>query len=596
MAKKPSKNWALLIFSLPFASVGLGFLFISILPTLYEGAQMSTWQPAQAKVLSVDLESHSGEDGTTYQAFGSYEYQVNGINYYGDRLGISSGADNVGTWHRTMSGTLKNIRERGLTVTVYYNPSNPAEAIVDPKPRWNLLAFKMIFVLVFGGAGIGLFYWVIQNNRKHIDPGSIPDAANKPWLTHKDWASPVIYSNAKHTLYIAWGVSAFWMLLTAPAMLAIPSELAKGNIAILAVALFPLVGVGLIVWAVKSTRRWQAIGRTPLTLDPYPGSIGGQVGGHIDTNIRHHANHKFSIALSSVYSYSSGSGKNRSQHERVNWHASGYADMQISSSGTRLVFCFDVPEGLPESELKADRYNYWKVTLKGLAVSTVAGVETDIERQFVIPVFATAKPSQSIRVNSSNHQQAEREVQLEQVVDIQQTREGLNLHFPMGRNAKMNFSFLGFGVLFSAAGFFAGFMGAPLFLVFIFVAVGGAIALGSLYSLINTLNTTVSHSNITTFRSVLGVCISHNDTPTDAVAKLRIHRTGSSTQGSDHREYFAIRAHLNNGKKITLAESLCGQDAAQELAESIAYNSGIALEARPVSVKQIRAERNAAKK
>ena len=63
------------------------------------------------------------------------------------------------------------------------------------------------------------------------------------------------------------------------------------------------------------------------------------------------------------------------------------------------------------------------------------------------------------------------------------------------------------------------------------------------------------------------------------------------SSGTDHKVFFAIRAHLNNGKKITVAESLMGQGAAEQVAEALAFYSGFELDKRVVTIKQRRAER-----
>lgn len=134
--QNPKKNWLLLLLSIPFSLIGLGFLFISIIPILYEGVVMLNWQPVQAKVLHVELNSYqNGDSGTTYLASGRYKYTVDGISYQANRLGITSGHDDVGGWQRRMSGTMKEIKKRDLSLRVYYNPDNPANAIVDPSPR-----------------------------------------------------------------------------------------------------------------------------------------------------------------------------------------------------------------------------------------------------------------------------------------------------------------------------------------------------------------------------------------------------------------------------------------------------------------------------
>ena len=66
----------LMLFALPFAGVGVGFLLFSIIPSLYEWQQMASWRPVQATVLSAELETHRGDDSTTYQAVARYRYSI----------------------------------------------------------------------------------------------------------------------------------------------------------------------------------------------------------------------------------------------------------------------------------------------------------------------------------------------------------------------------------------------------------------------------------------------------------------------------------------------------------------------------------------
>jgi hypothetical protein len=78
------------------------------------------------------------------------------------------------------------------------------------------------------------------------------------------------------------------------------------------------------------------------------------------------------------------------------------------------------------------------------------------------------------------------------------------------------------------------------------------------------------------------------------VRKLRIYKTGSMSSGSEHKVFYAVRAHLRNGKKITLAESLVGQGAVHEVAEALAFYSGFELDKAVVTASQLRAERKQA--
>ena len=84
----------------------------------------------------------------------------------------------------------------------------------------------------------------------------------------------------------------------------------------------------------------------PVTLDPFPGSIGGHVGGTVDINLPFDQNAKFLLTLTNIHRYVSGSGKNRSRQEKARWQDVIVAHAEPGSKGTRLTFRFDVPEGL----------------------------------------------------------------------------------------------------------------------------------------------------------------------------------------------------------------------------------------------------------
>lgn len=65
--------------------------------------------------------------------------------------------------------------------------------------------------------------------------------------------------------------------------------------------MFPLVGIGLLIWAIRTTLEWRRFGQTLLTLDPYPGSIGGHVGGFIEVPIRFLETQIFKLDLLCVH-------------------------------------------------------------------------------------------------------------------------------------------------------------------------------------------------------------------------------------------------------------------------------------------------------
>lgn len=163
--KKQPGAWVLGLFALPFAAVGLGMLLLSVLPTLYDWSRMQFWQPAEATLLAASLDRSRGSDSTSYTVKARYRYTVAGQVYEGERVAIGGGADNVGDFQQALGARLEQALRAGRPVQVWFDPSRPADAVIDRSLRAGLLAFKMVFVVVFGGVGIGLLVFAARGGQ-----------------------------------------------------------------------------------------------------------------------------------------------------------------------------------------------------------------------------------------------------------------------------------------------------------------------------------------------------------------------------------------------------------------------------------------------
>ena len=139
----------------------------------------------------------------------------------------------------------------------------------------------------------------------------------------------VIRSDAKSAVVGTWFFSGFWNLVSWPVMFAIPDEINNGNLAALAALMFPIIGLCLFYVAINKTREWRRFGVTQLQLDPYPGAIGGHVGGIVDlTSSRIDRSTQFEVTLECIHSRLCGSGSDRSRRNTVCWQARGPAEMR----------------------------------------------------------------------------------------------------------------------------------------------------------------------------------------------------------------------------------------------------------------------------
>jgi hypothetical protein len=559
-----------LLFALPFAGVGIGFLVFGVIPNLYEWHQMKNWPQVEARLLDAGLSTNRGSKSDTYQAIARYSYRYQAQNYTSERVAIMGGSDNIGDFQQGLARHLELAHRMGQPVPAWVNPNDPGDAVLNRDLRWNLLGFKMIFVLVFGGVGIGLMVFTLKAK---VGATYHPESTSKPWLAQQEWASPEVTCDSKSSLWLIWFIATVWNLTSLPATLAAPEEWADGNKLILIALIFPLAGIYLLVWAIKYTLSWRRFGLLRLMLDPYPGSLGGQVGGTIEIPIAYNPKQRFPVNLQCVRRYVTGSGKNRTSHESIIWQSNGLAHSQPSATGgTRLALGFNVPANLPASETYSDDYRFWRLELN----ADLPGV--DLHRQFEIPVFATGEKSRTESPLSTNHPQLneEREANIEAVANIQQIPGGVRMHYPMlHRAAGNNLVGLVCGLFFAGAGILMHFESdAPAFMVWIFTLVGVLIIYVCLKWLFTSLYVQLDHNGLISERYWLGMAIGRDQIPRADIKKLYIDISARGQSAEGYQEICKIIALTRDGKKILIAMNLKGRDTAQLALEAIGGLSG----------------------
>ena len=562
MSAVGKRPWALLLFGIPFAAVSVGMLFWALLPALQESHDMKAWAPVPAHVLEVDLEIHQGDGSATYKVAARYRYQYQGVIYHGDRVGLSSGSDNLGDWQQSMAAKLQSARQHGQAITVYVNPAHPAEAIIDREPRWALLLFYGVFVVVFGIVGFGLmiFGW-----RQISSVAKVDDAT--PWLSKKEWASPAIVASQTGATWALWGFAIIWCALSAPANIVIVDEVGKGNWAILVIVLFDVVGVGLIVAAIRQTLSARRFGATVLQMDPWPGSIGGQVGGMIAARVPFDEALAFSVKLSCVHTYTSGSGKNSSTHHDPLWQETRWFHAHRANDGmSDLWFCFDVPNHLPASEETSSNYHHWQLQ----ANADIPGI--DFERTWELPVFATGKASRDAgrKVRESNEEVM---AALEGLMNLRQIPGGISMDYRAGRHWASGLLLIAVGGIFAGV---AVFVGQSLSGVGDNVITGvsgllgsGLLLLGS-WQWVNRLQVQIDHSRVLIRYSVLGLSMLTRELALSEVQGITIVRGSRMQKGTDVTQYYSLKVRMRGGARYAIGDGFEGHNQARQAADAIA--------------------------
>ena len=547
------------IFALPFFGTGVWMLW-SVSNVFLDAFQMQDWVQVEARLLSGGYTSHRGDDAYTYEAYARYTYDVQGQTFVADRVGLSSGSDNIGSYQQEIGNNLSRAHAGGESILVYVDPNDPSQAIIDRGVRWGMVGFKSIFLFVFGGVGLGLliFMWRAPKEKDKTDPRY----ADSPWLLDDDWQTATIRSSSKASMYGVWAFAALWNLISAPLPFVMYDEVVnKGNYLALVALLFTAVGIGLLVWAIRRTLEWRRFGASPVTLDPFPGSIGGHVGGTINLAIPYDPANEYQLSLTNIKSYISGSGKNRSRNEKAEWQDMIVAHSESTGSGTRLTFRFDVPEGLDESDAERDdTYYIWRLNLS-------ADMEgTDLDRSFDIPVYATATQSRSLSKlaveRSTEKQTAMADKAVLEIIKLVHDAGGRSMKYPAGRNLLASLPGFIVGSVFAAIGWFVA-ADAGVFFASVFGGIGALVAIGTLYSMLNSLEVSRDANGIRTVRRILGIPVKRSSMGSHEFVMFRKNSRFQTQGGGKHVMHYSIQAIDRNGNKVVVGEGFKGDSQAE---------------------------------
>ncbi|MDJ0712346.1 MAG: DUF3592 domain-containing protein [Woeseiaceae bacterium] len=557
------------LFALPFAAVGVWMAW-SVGSTLVSAWQMKDWVPVEARLQSGGYQKNSD----TYEAFAEYSYAWQGRDYRGNRVSIASGSDNIGDFQEDLGRRLLTAWNSGQPITVFVNPEDPARSIVDRDVRWGLVGFKMIFVIVFGGVGFGLLYAAFSAApEKDTADSALTD---EPWLLNDDWQTSEIRSGSKSAMWGAWVFALLWNAISSFVPFAIVGELENGNYIALVGLLFPLVGVGLLFWAIRRTLEWRRFGPSPVLLDPFPGSIGGHVGGTIDLNLPFDPKIDFKLTLTNINSYMSGSGDDRSRREKARWQDAIIAHAEPGSRGTRLTFRFEVPDDLQASDAKQDdNYMLWRLNL----AADLPG--TDLDRDYELPVYPTAQESRFLKGYALEKAKAAQSTfdtgEVRRLVNLSHETTGKRLLFPMGRFFAGPLGGIVIGAVFVGSGWFLIAHEDAHIFGGIFCSIGALLALAFFYVMFNSLEVRQTPSGLKTIRRVLGIPVRSTELVRSNIASLMKESTMQSQSGNKHTVFYNVYAVDRSGGQHVLGDGFKGESQANAALELIALEFGLPL-------------------
>lgn len=299
---------------------------------------------------------------------------------------------------------------------------------------------RVITILSFIAACVGFVALILGINAKKMAmsadlKSSVPETPEKPWLQRADWAKGRIASGSKKSVFFLWLFTVIWNLISAPIVfIGLPAELHKGNHAILIALLFPMVGIGMIVYALNATRAWRKFGQSLFEMAALPGALGGTLEGEIQVNTRLQPQHGLHLRLTCIRQTTTGSGKDRSTSEKILWQDEKWLrpDLpQTDLNATGIPIYFKLPADQPESIVgKGDGIHWWLEVL-----AKVRG--PDFHARFDVPVFKLSEPPEISDDPTTQYQMSLDEVrqQLHSKIQVNDLPGGgKEFIFPAARN------------------------------------------------------------------------------------------------------------------------------------------------------------------
>jgi len=586
------KKIPFLLFGLLFAGAGSFIFYETGWMTLHDWQRMQSWQPVEAQLLAV-----KGHDNDTEASF---RYQVEHVNYENDKVYVASFKDNMGSYHADIQRLLKQKYRNGETVRIWFNPHKPGESVIDRDMRWGMFTLVTVFCSIFIIIGLFVIFAAFKASDKATET-TLKSKSSNDWQSRKGWETSNIRSNAKSTMGFLWFFTIVWNAVSSPVIFVFLEEWQSGNYAVVVGLLFPLIGLGLLYAAIKVTREYLRFGRVLYEMDPWPGAIGGNVGGRVHINNWQHASAsqpiQSRVMLECVYSYVSGSGKSRSRRENILWAEEGVPAMENYGKGLTLAFRFDVPDGLPEADAKqSSQYHFWRLTVEAES----QGVK--LERKYNIPVVVSSARSRNVTHDISEQVEEKAREKDETIRDSIASGnfeiEGLSrameftdlggemrLAFPMFRNKGLTLFALifagGFG--FASYSMLTEFSDAGFFQVFIwlfsvpFVLVASFASVATVYLLFNNLRVTLTQTEIAVLRRLLFIPVYFRRFRPSDIEKLFLKTSGSTGSGVRKIGHFKIKAQLRDGSKVTLAEDIDGESTAKHFRDYLARRLNISL-------------------
>ena len=288
-----------------------------------------------------------------------------------------------------------------------------------------------------------------------------------PWRKRRQWQNGQIHPNKDWRAWLFGGL--VWLIATIGVFISVLGADHSSGKELFFMLLFTVAGAAMPYLGIRNYLMQRQLRSLRLTLEPYPGRIGGLLGGHLLLPGKTQAQLR-DLKVSAICIE-----KNHDDGDDLIWQQQMRHRIAATANGTRVSFATTVDPGLPDAD--PDIELCWLIKLR----SRCAAVDYD----FNIPVFATrTEPEPPPPVSHLGIDPTPSRLDPSQfpddVVQIKHHGNDLELFYPSGPRQSAYF-IMAFGLLFLIAGGWFAVQGGSLIAGPLFMLMGAAVILVGLY-------------------------------------------------------------------------------------------------------------------
>ena len=155
--------------------------------------------------------------------------------------------------------------------------------------------------------------------------------------------------------------------------------------------------------------------------------------------------------------------------------------------------------------------------------------------------------------------------------------------YPMGRNLGPSLGGFIVGATFAAVGWWLIIEEGQRLFGSVFGGTGVLVAIGTLYSIFNSLEVAREAGGFSTVRRVLGIPVKHSHMGSHEFVKFTKKSNFQTQSGGKHVMHYTVRAVDSSGRAVVVGEGFRGDSQAEAAMRLIGSELGLANRERPVA-------------